>query len=108
MSKEITTNGGRIDKIYACTAISDDDINRKPNAGMGYQAKEDFPGIDYRKSIMVGNSMSDMEFGKKLSMNTVFLTTKHAPFQLPHELIDEQFESLLDWVKAFKAENIAG
>ena len=97
MRTAIIENGGRLDKIYSATSVSDDDHNRKPNTGMGLQAQEDFPAIDPKKSIMVGNSMSDMEFGKRLSMYTVFLTTKHEPFSLPHDLIDEQYASLFAW-----------
>jgi histidinol-phosphate phosphatase family protein len=89
--------GGRIDRIYAATAISDDDHNRKPNVGMAMQARQDFPEIDLRKSVIVGNALSDMEFGKRVAMHTVFLTTKHGPFELPHDLIDEQFPSLQAW-----------
>ena len=97
MKAAIADNGGRIDKIYAATAVLDEDHNRKPNTGMGLQAQEDFPLIDFKKSVMIGNSLSDMEFGKRLSMHTVFLTTKHEPFSLPHDLIDEQFASLQAW-----------
>lgn len=100
MTREISEAGGRIDRIYSCTAVSDADHNRKPNNGMGLQAKEDFPMIDFKQSVIVGNSLSDMEFGKRLAMRTVFLTTKHEPFQLPHDLIDEQYDSLLSWAKS--------
>lgn len=103
MNAAILASGGRIDKIYACTAVSDEDHNRKPNVGMAIQAKEDFPEVDYKKSVMVGNSMSDMEFGKRLSMHTVFLTTKHKPYLLPHDFIDEQYDSLAGWAKTLKA-----
>jgi len=89
--------GGRIDRIYACTAVADTDHNRKPNIGMGLQAKQDFPQIHFGRSVMVGNSLSDMEFGKRLGMHTVFLTTKSGPYSLPHDLIDEQFPSLAEW-----------
>lgn len=99
MSENIANSGGRIDKVYACTAVLDTDHNRKPNSGMALQAKEDFNQIDFKKSVMVGNSLTDMEFGKKLKMHTVFLTTKHEPFTLPHDLIDEQYNSLLCWAK---------
>jgi histidinol-phosphate phosphatase family protein len=102
MTTAVSTSGGRIDKIYSCTAVDDSDHNRKPNTGMAAQAKEDFPEIDYRKSIIVGNSLSDMEFGKRMAMHTVFLTTKHEPFELPNDLIDQQFGSLLAWAKALK------
>jgi histidinol-phosphate phosphatase family protein len=97
MRDAVAENGGRIDRVYSATAVTDDDHNRKPNTGMGLQAQEDFPGIDFKKSVMIGNSISDMEFGKRLSMHTVFLTTKHEPFSLPHDLIDEQYSSLYDW-----------
>lgn len=100
MVESITASGGRIDRIYACTAVSDTDHNRKPNTGMALQAKEDFPEIDFRKSVIIGNSLSDMEFGKRMAMHTVFLTTKHDPYQLPHDLIDEQFPSLLSWAQS--------
>ncbi len=97
MRTAVTEHGGRIDKIYCSTAVTEQDHNRKPNVGMGMQAQEDFPTIDFKRSVIVGNSLSDMEFGKRLSMHTVFLTTKHEPFTLPHDLIDEQFASLYEW-----------
>lgn len=103
MTDSIATGGGRIDKIYACTAVLDTDHNRKPNTGMAFQAKEDYPEIDFKRSVIVGNSLSDMEFGKRLAMHTVFLTTKHEPYDMPHDLIDEQYDSLLSWANSVKA-----
>jgi histidinol-phosphate phosphatase family protein len=103
MRETIEAAGGRIDKIYVATAVDNDDHNRKPNVGMALQAKEDFPQIDFRKSIVVGNSLSDMEFGKKLAMHTVFVTTKHGPYELPHDLIDVQFSSLQQWTQSIAA-----
>src|SRR6186713_1561610 len=52
MEEGIEAAGGRIDRVYACTAISDDDHNRKPNIGMAMQAREDFPHIDFHRSVM--------------------------------------------------------
>ncbi len=108
MRNAVAEFGGHIDKVYNCTAINDEDRNRKPNTGMGLQAQEDFPTIDFKKSIMVGNSMSDMEFGKKLSMQTIFLTTKHEPVSLPHDLIDEQYPSLLAWARKMAPAEMVG
>ncbi|MBC7554122.1 MAG: HAD-IIIA family hydrolase [Taibaiella sp.] len=102
MKQAVADSGGRIDKVYSCTALLDSDHNRKPNTGMGYQAQQDFPAIDFKKCIMVGNSFSDMEFGKRLSMYTVFLTTKYEPFTLPHDVIDSQFSTLLEFAKSLK------
>ena len=86
MKGEIISAGGRIDRIYTCTAVADNDHNRKPNTGMALQAHEDFPDINFKKSVMVGNSLSDMEFGKRMGMHTVFITTIHAPYELPNDL----------------------
>ncbi|MEP7110012.1 MAG: HAD family hydrolase [Ferruginibacter sp.] len=71
MVGEINQNGGRIDKIYYCTASSKDDINRKPNPGMALQALRDFPAIEFTRSIMIGDSDSDIEFGRRLGMKTI-------------------------------------
>lgn len=103
MTAEVAASGGRIDKIYACTATEDSHPNRKPNTGMALQAKEDYPQIDFKKSVMVGNSPGDLEFGKRLGMHTVFLTTKYEPFALPHDLVDEQYATLLQWAQHVKA-----
>ncbi len=97
MRMAVADHGGRVDKIYAATSVTDDDHNRKPNTGMGLQAQQDFPEINFKKCVMIGNSLSDMEFGKRLAMYNVFLTTKHVPFDMPHDLIDEQFDSLYAW-----------
>ncbi len=97
MKHHVAAEGGRIDKVYSATAVNNEDRNRKPNTGMGLQAQQDFPAIDFKRSVMIGNSISDMEFGKRLSMHTVFLTTKHEPYEMPHDLIDEQCASLMEW-----------
>ncbi len=100
MRHSIEATDGRIDAVYACTAEPNDDHNRKPNTGMGMQAKEDFQEIDFKRSVIIGNSLSDMEFGKRLAMHTIFLTTKHEPFDLPNDLIDDQFPSLISWAQS--------
>lgn len=100
MVQSVNDAGGRIDKVYVATSIHDNDHNRKPNTGMAMQAKEDFPVIDFRRSVMVGNAMPDMEFGKRLGMHTVFITSKFDPVSLPHDLIDEQYPSLFAWAKS--------
>lgn len=106
MVNNIADAGGRIDKVYAATSVHENDHNRKPNTGMALQAKQDFPMIDYKRSVMVGNSMLDMEFGKRLAMHTVFITSKHEPVTLPHDLIDEQYPSLFAWSKTLIAEMV--
>lgn len=74
MMDGITNANGRIDQIYYCPHLAVyDPVCRKPNPGMALQAKEDFPTIDFQKSIMVGDTESDMQFGKRLGMITVLI-----------------------------------
>ncbi|MBK8330229.1 MAG: HAD-IIIA family hydrolase [Bacteroidetes bacterium] len=98
MKAQVLKAGGRIDAIYYAPELASDAINRKPNIGMGLQAKNDFPAIDFHKSLMVGNNLSDMEFGKNLKMKTVFLSTTN-PNQAPHPFIDLIYPTLLDFAK---------
>src|SRR5437879_3430543 len=71
MMQQIQASGGRIDKIYYCTDSGDDSPNRKPQAGMAYQAKNDYKQIDFRKSFMVGNKLTDMQFGRTIGSKTI-------------------------------------
>lgn len=70
----IKTAGGRIDKIYFAPQLATESgYYRKPGIGMGLHAKKDFPEIDFEKSLMIGDSETDVEFGMKLGMKTVML-----------------------------------
>lgn len=103
MLSVIQQAGGRIDKIYFCSDLSDDSPNRKPQAGMAFQAQHDFPGIDLSKSIMVGNRPSDMKFGRNAGMYTVYLATTHPETPYPHPDIDLRFDNLVDFAAALTA-----
>ncbi|MES2332462.1 MAG: HAD-IIIA family hydrolase [Bacteroidota bacterium] len=96
----IQENGGRIDKVYYCADLSDDSVNRKPNPGMAHQAKADFAEVDLSKSIIVGNRISDMGFGRNAGIYTVFVATTHPETPFPDPLIDLRFDDLLAFAKA--------
>jgi D-glycero-alpha-D-manno-heptose 1-phosphate guanylyltransferase len=100
MQKQIETAGGRIDKIYYCTSTDIKDPCRKPNPGMAFLAKKDFPSIDFSKTIMVGNKPSDMLFGRNAGIYTVFVKTTNPDQLLPYPDIDLAFDSLPDFAKA--------
>jgi histidinol phosphatase-like enzyme len=38
---------------------------------MGIEAQNQFPIIDFKKSIMIGDTNSDIQFGKRLGMKTI-------------------------------------
>ncbi|MFY7651497.1 MAG: D-glycero-alpha-D-manno-heptose-1,7-bisphosphate 7-phosphatase, partial [Chitinophagaceae bacterium] len=54
MLAEIQQAGGRIDAIFYCTDTAAESPNRKPNPGMAFQAKQQFPHINFQQSVMVG------------------------------------------------------
>lgn len=97
MLEVIRAHGGRIDKIYYCPDVDSDSPCRKPNGGMALQAKADFPDIDFTNAVMVGNTLSDMNFGKNLDMTTVFIPSTQAHHHFPHPLMDYRCNSLLDF-----------
>jgi D-glycero-alpha-D-manno-heptose 1-phosphate guanylyltransferase len=100
LKAEIESAGGRIDGIYYCTAVDAKDPDRKPNPGMIYQAKLDFPEIDLSRSFMIGNKPSDMLLGKNAGVYTVYLDTTHPETPFPHPDIDTRFNSLAAFAKA--------
>jgi len=77
MLKAFLKNGIKIDGIYHCPHDYEKKICdcRKPKIGMALQAKQDFPEIDFKKSIIVGDSEADMRFGKNLGMISVLIGT---------------------------------
>ncbi len=94
MLYEILYMGGRIDKVYFSPFLaSENHPTRKPSIGMALKAKGDFPEIDFKKSIIVGDSMSDMEFGRKAGMKTIFISDK----EVKDEKIDFNFKSLKEF-----------
>jgi histidinol-phosphate phosphatase family protein len=66
---------GHIDEFYYSIEVEDQAPSRKPQIGMALLARNENPNIDFTKSIMVGNSPSDIQFGKNAGMKTIFLTT---------------------------------
>src|ERR1043165_9870225 len=75
MLYEIAFHGGRVDQVYFSPHLeSENHPTRKPGIGMALQARKEFPEIDFKRSIVVGDSKSDMEFGRAAGMHTVLLT----------------------------------
>ena len=96
MIKEFAKVGGKIDKIYYSIDFNDESESRKPNPGMGLQAKKDFPEIDFSKSIMIGNTLSDMKFGRNLKVAAnIFLPTTSKEVDLKDRDIDFVFKDLI-------------
>ena len=70
---------------------------------MALLAQKKFPPIDFKKSIMVGNNLSDMKFGRNAGMYTIHVRTTHPDIQLPNELIDMSFPDLYEFASAVQS-----
>jgi D-glycero-D-manno-heptose 1,7-bisphosphate phosphatase len=94
MTDAIAKAGGRIDAIFYCPDLDDTSPNRKPNPGMAHQAKDRFPDIRFDQSVIIGNNLSDMRFGRNAGMKTAFLRSTHPGQVVPEGLADEEASSL--------------
>jgi histidinol-phosphate phosphatase family protein len=91
----------RIDRIYHSPHLEKEgSVKRKPNVGMALIARKEFPGINFKRSVMVGDSISDMIFGKRLKMVNVFLSEDISQARKSHHCIDFVFPDLISFAKA--------
>ena len=106
MELAINAAGGRIDALFYCTDPDDESPFRKPQPGMGLQAVAQFPTIDLNKTIMLGNTISDMQFGRNLGAYTIFLPTTRPDVLLDDSRIDGVFASLISFARALSADKL--
>lgn len=96
---EVNRAGGCIDKIYISPYLeSQHHFSRKPSVGMALMARRDFKEISFRKSIMVGDSNSDMLFGKRMGMKTVYIGSSEDSRHSIH-LIDFCYSNLFTFAQ---------
>jgi D-glycero-D-manno-heptose 1,7-bisphosphate phosphatase len=65
--------GAHIDAFFICPHDKGQCDCRKPLPGLFERAVERFPEISAATSVMIGDSLSDIEFGHRLGMRTVFV-----------------------------------
>lgn len=103
MLEEIRFSGGTIHKVYFSPYRAEEkSVFRKPKIGMARKAKIDFPVIEFEKSIMVGDSISDVQFGKNAGMITVYISKEETLPEEITDLVDFQFASLKSFTSHIK------
>ncbi len=65
--------GAHLDGIYYCPHDKGECDCRKPMPGLFEQAVLNFPDIDAHSGVMIGDSLSDMEFGRRLGMMCILI-----------------------------------
>lgn len=100
MTESVRKEGGRIDAVFFSPHLeSAHSIFRKPGIGMALRARKQFPGLKFKHSIMAGDSFSDMLFGKRAGMTTVFLSENKRLACRHPKVIDYRFLNLLSFAE---------
>ena len=88
-----------MDAIYCCPHLASDNCDcRKPNIGMALQAQRDFPDIDFADSVMVGDSLSDMQFAQNAGITPVHVgAIRHPEFDEILSITKYHFDSIYDF-----------
>jgi D-glycero-D-manno-heptose 1,7-bisphosphate phosphatase len=73
MCRVLESKGARIDAVYACTHQMGACQCRKPGPGLLLQARQDFPDLDFARSFVIGDSVTDLQPGVRLGCRVVLV-----------------------------------
>jgi D-glycero-D-manno-heptose 1,7-bisphosphate phosphatase len=73
LQHHLRSHGARVDAFFFCPHDKRRCDCRKPGTGLFEQAKARFPSVTGRTSVIIGDSLSDIQFGAALRMRTVFI-----------------------------------
>jgi D-glycero-D-manno-heptose 1,7-bisphosphate phosphatase len=103
MRSHLARQGARLDAIYYCPHDQGECSCRKPDIGLFEQARKEFPEVNADNSAVIGDSLSDIQAGRKLGMRTIFIEgepdRQKAGAQEAASLADEVATSLLQAVE---------
>lgn len=75
MRCELARWGGRVDAIYHCPHERGQCACRKPATGMLERAQRDLPGLEFERSVLIGDSLSDLECGAAAGCAVILVGT---------------------------------
>jgi D-glycero-D-manno-heptose 1,7-bisphosphate phosphatase len=100
----LAETGARVDGIYICPHDHGQCNCRKPLPGLFEKAVAEFPETTAASSAMIGDSLPDIEFGRRLGMVTVYIEgdpeRRKADAGAARELADLCFPCLAEAVDA--------
>jgi D-glycero-D-manno-heptose 1,7-bisphosphate phosphatase len=73
MLAELAQVGALIAGIYHCPHDKNQCACRKPAPGLLFQAQRDFPDLDFAASVLIGDSLSDMQAGRRAGCRTFLI-----------------------------------
>ncbi len=115
LEKKSKEAGGNIDAFYYCPHHPEKGIGeykkdcdcRKPGPGMFLKAQKEL-GIDFDRSLVVGDKLSDVKAGENLGMRGILVRTGHGKKEeIKAEETTEIYDSLYDFALKFKEEHMS-
>lgn len=102
MLRELDAAGVHIHRVYHCPDLNSKPDNcRKPAPSMGYWAQKEFPEVNFDRSVMIGDSHSDLQFARGLGMISIWI---NGELERKQNVVDEDydfaFSTLLDASKS--------
>ncbi len=73
LQKHLEAHGARIDAFYICPHDKDQCDCRKPKTGLFEQAFRDFPDASRGTSLVIGDSVSDIDAARNLGVPAIFI-----------------------------------
>ena len=90
-----------LDRIYYCPKLErEHSFYRKPAIGMALQARREHQGLRLKECVMVGDSMTDMLFGRRAGMTTVLVGDNSDCATEKPWLVDYRYRDLLAFAKS--------
>ena len=77
--EELRSHGAHVEGFFFCPHDKGVCSCRKPKAGLFEQARALHPEIDFSTSVMIGDSLTDIEAGDRLGMQTILIEGKSEP-----------------------------
>lgn len=69
----LAEEGAHVDAVYVCPHEEGECECRKPRPGLFHIAKRDHPDIDLSRSVMIGDSLSDVAAATAVGVGCIFL-----------------------------------
>ncbi|MDD5264949.1 MAG: HAD family hydrolase [Candidatus Bipolaricaulis sp.] len=73
MTQALARSGGRIDAVYCCPHNDGECDCRKPGVGLFRNAERDHPDIDFKRSVLIGDSWTDIQAGNAIGALTILI-----------------------------------
>jgi D-glycero-D-manno-heptose 1,7-bisphosphate phosphatase len=73
LQRHLAEHGAHIDAFYYCPHDNNQCDCRKPKPGLFRQALRDFPEVSPSNSLLIGDSITDIEWAHNLDMPSIFI-----------------------------------